>query len=120
AAAIDLRIFPVERFQDLDLSWWGWLLSPEAQVYGVFGGKDHISEKTRISKDALIATVWRVLKHHYDPRRKEWDVDGAAPDLSGPVSSLATLPGWASWDGRRSKKEKQGCVHCHDVNDILR
>jgi hypothetical protein len=120
AAAIDLRIFPVEGFQDLDLSWWGWFLSPDAQVYAVFGGKDHISEKTRISKDALIATVWRVLKHHYDPRRKEWDLDGAVPDLSRPVSSLATLPGWASWDGRRSKKEKQGCVHCHDVNDILR
>src|SRR5436305_5472683 len=42
AAAIDLRIFPVEGFQDLDLSWWGWFLSPDAQVYAVFGGKDHI------------------------------------------------------------------------------
>jgi hypothetical protein len=120
AAAIDLRIFPVEGFQDLDLSWWGWFLSPEAQVYAIFGGKDHVSEKTRISKDALVSTVWRVLKHHYDPRRKEWDVDGPVPDLTGATGSLSTLPGWASWDGKRSKKERQGCVHCHNVNDILR
>jgi serine protease Do len=67
-----------------------------------------------------VATVWRVLKHHYDPRRKAWEVDGPVPDLSGAVASLSTLPGWAAWDRQRSKKEKQGCVHCHDVNDILR
>src|SRR6266478_3578284 len=29
AKDIDLRIFPVEGFQDLDLSWWGYFLSPE-------------------------------------------------------------------------------------------
>jgi len=120
AAAIDLRIFPIEGYQDLDLSWWGWFLSPNAQVYAVFGGKDHISEKTRISKDALVATIWRVLKHHYDPRRSEWNIDGPAPDLTGGIGSLSTLPGWASWDNARSKKERQGCVHCHQVNDILR
>lgn len=120
AAAIDLRIFPLEGFQDLDMSWWGWFLSPDAQVYAVFGGKDHISEKPRISKDALIATAWRVLKHHYDPRRAGWNIDGPVPDLSGPAASLVTLPGWNSWDNRRSVKERQGCVHCHQVNDILR
>ncbi len=120
AAAIDLRIFPVEGYQDLDLSWWGWFLSPEAQVYAIFGGKDHVSEKTRISKAALIATAWRVLKHHYDPRRKDWNIDGPAPDLKGEVVSLAKLPGWTSWDGKRSTRERQGCVHCHEVNDILR
>src|SRR5262245_1638216 len=43
ASNIDLRIFPVEGFVDLDLSWWGWFLSPEGQVYGVFGGRDHVS-----------------------------------------------------------------------------
>src|SRR5206468_2931099 len=29
AQAIDLRMFPIEGFQDFDLSWWGWFLSPE-------------------------------------------------------------------------------------------
>ncbi|HZN65556.1 MAG TPA: thioredoxin family protein, partial [Tepidisphaeraceae bacterium] len=25
---VDLRLFPMEGFQDFDLSWWGWFLSP--------------------------------------------------------------------------------------------
>jgi hypothetical protein len=57
AAAIDLGIFPVEGFADLDLSWWGWFLSPEGRVYGVFGGRDHVSDTTRISTRALIASM---------------------------------------------------------------
>src|SRR3982751_2774589 len=36
ANAADLRILPMEGFQDLDLSWWGYFLSPKGQVYGVF------------------------------------------------------------------------------------
>src|SRR5262245_21534220 len=80
ASAIDLRIFPVEGFADLDMSWWGWFLSPEGRVYGIFGGRDHVSDATRISKPALIASLLRVLAHHYDPRRTEWNVDGPAPD----------------------------------------
>jgi serine protease Do len=47
AAAIDVGIFPLEGFVDLDLSWWGWFLSPEGRVYGVFGGRDHVSDTTR-------------------------------------------------------------------------
>ena len=120
AAAIDLRICPVEGFQDLDLSWWGWFLSPDAQVYSVFGGKDHVSEKTRISKQALIATSMRVLRHHYDPRRQGWNIDGPTPDVRRTFGKLTELPGWTSWNNKRSPKERQGCVHCHQVNDILR
>src|SRR5262245_14470553 len=87
AAAIDSRIFPLEGFVDLDLSWWGWFLSPEGRVYGVFGGRDHVSDATRISKAALIETCFRILAHHYDPRRAQWDIDGPAPDLSGALKS---------------------------------
>jgi len=85
AAAIDLGIFPVEGFADLDLSWWGWSLSPEGRVYGVFGGRDHVSDTTRISTRALIASLLRVLAHHYDSRRAQWDIDGPAPDLAAPL-----------------------------------
>src|SRR5687768_3330195 len=49
AQDVDLRVLPMEGFQDLDLSWWGWFLSPEGRVYGVFGGRDHVSDETRIS-----------------------------------------------------------------------
>src|SRR5688572_26104033 len=40
AEHILLNIFPLEGFQDLDLSWWGYFLSPQGQTYAVFGGKD--------------------------------------------------------------------------------
>jgi hypothetical protein len=121
AAAIDLRIFPVEGFADLDLSWWGWFLSPEGRVYGIFGGRDHVSDATRISKPALIATLLRVLTYHYDPRRPQWNIDGPAPDLNAASKSPRQLPGYEGWvrDAHESVK-KQTCLHCHQVNDILR
>jgi len=121
AADIDFRIFPVEGFADMDLSWWGWFLSPDARVYGVFGGRDHLSDSTRISKAALITSLQRALAHHHDPRRAKWDVDGPAPDLGGPAKSPRQLPGFEGWQSRAHPEEKkQTCIHCHQVNDILR
>jgi serine protease Do len=121
AADIDLRIFPVEGFADLDMSWWGWFLSPEGRVYGVFGGRDDVSDATRISKPALIASLSRVLAHHYDPRRTRWNIDGPAPDLSGALKSPRQLPGYKGWlRGAHPETRKQSCLHCHQVNDILR
>jgi serine protease Do len=121
AAEIDLRVFPVEGFADLDLSWWGWFLSPEGRVYGVFGGRDDVSDATRISKPALIASLKRVLAHHYDPRRAHWNIDGPAPDLSGSAKSARTLPGYEGWlRGAHPETQKQSCLHCHQINDILR
>jgi len=123
AKDIDLRLLPVQGFQDLDLSWWGYFLSPEGRLYGIFGGRDEVSDETRISKAALIATLRRVLAHHYDPRRAGWDIDGPAPDLSGSAVTPAQLPGYPSWAKDR-KFDKQtaeaGCIHCHQVAEILR
>ncbi len=121
AAQIDLRLFPVEGYADLDLSWWGWFLSPAGQVYGIFGGRDHESDATRISKDALIASLRRVLAHHYDPRRPKWDIDGSSPNLTGTPKSPRELPGYEPWfRGAHPETRNQSCIHCHQVNDILR
>jgi serine protease Do len=122
AANIDVRMFPVEGFQDLDLSWWGWFLSPEGNVYGVYGGRDHISDATRISSSGLMTALWRVLNHHYDPRRVSWNIDGPAPDLPGEPKTPRELPGYAAWYEKLHPNEKKAgsCIHCHQVNDILR
>lgn len=121
AAAIDLSIFPVEGFADLDLSWWGWFLSPEGRVYSVFGGRDHVSDTTRISTRALIASMLRVLAHHYDPRRAQWNIDGPEPALGGPAKSPRQLPGHEGWwRNAHESVRQQSCLHCHQVNDILR
>jgi hypothetical protein len=123
ARDIDLRLLPVQGFQDLDLSWWGYFFSPEGRIYGIFGGRDEISDETRISKPALIATLKRVLAHHYDPRRAAWDIDGPAPQLSGALITPMQLPGYPSWskDRRFDKQSAEaGCIHCHQVAEVLR
>jgi serine protease Do len=119
AAQLDLDLLPVEGFQDLDLSWWGWFLSPEGRVYGVFGGRDEISDETRISVAALANTLERILSHHADPRRARWGVDGPAPDRSR-ARRPRDLPGFASWSARAPAEERSSCLHCHQVAEVLR
>lgn len=123
AKDIDLRVLPVQGFQDMDLSWWGYFLSPEGQIYGIFGGRDEVSDETRISKAALINTLKRVLAHHDDPRRKGWEIDGPIPESSGPAQTPVQLPGYTAWSkGRELDRQTQqaGCIHCHQVAEILR
>jgi len=52
----------------------------------VFGGKDHVSDATRISETAFVNSLNRVLKHHYDPRRTSWQIDGEQPPETGRLS----------------------------------
>lgn len=121
ASDLDLRVLPVEGWQDLDLSWWGYCLSPDARTYAIFGGKDEKSDASRISPKALANTLKRVLEHHYDPRRAAWDVDGPAPQLEGDAPTPLTLPGFASWSKRGATSLKNdGCLHCHQVAEVLR
>lgn len=122
AKLIDFRIFPMEGYQDLDLSWWGWILSPEGRVYSIYGGRDNVSDATRISKPSLIRTLQAALAWHADPRREKWNLDLPAPDLSKPKVGPTDLPGFARWDSLRPPREKQNanCIHCHQVADILR
>lgn len=121
ANAMDLRLLPIEGYQDMDLSWWGYLLSPQGQLYAIFGGKDHISDATRISEAALISTLKRVLEHHYDPRREKWNVDGTRPDLTGQMQRPRDLPGHKSWISKTHLEAKQSaCLHCHQVAEVLR
>ena len=120
AAQLDLARLPVAGFQDLDLSWWGWFLSPQAQVYGVFGGRDEVSDGTRISAAALANTLTRVLDHHADPRRAGWALDGAEVPRSVAASSATELHGYANWLAGNREAQSQPCLHCHQVVDVLR
>jgi hypothetical protein len=123
AKDINLGLFPMEKFQDLDTSWWGWFLSPEGRIYGVFGGRDASGDAGRTSKRALIATLKRILNHHHDPRRENWNIDGPVPDLASQKPTIPQdLPGYTNWiekHDRRTHLEKEGCIHCHQVQEIL-
>lgn len=120
ANALDFRVFPVEGFQDLDLSWWGYFMSPEGRVYAIYGGRDEVSDETRISAGSLVTTMGRVLQHHYDPERADWNIDGPAPDWDAIAQPPSALPGFDSWNNATHRSEKTTCIHCHQVADILR
>jgi hypothetical protein len=121
AKSADLRLLPMETFQDMDISWWGYFLSPQGRIYAIFGGKDEVSDATRISPEALASTMKRVLAHHYDPRREKWNIDGVAPDLTGPARNATSLSGYPIWYERGgAETKKQTCIHCHQVAEILR
>jgi membrane-associated protease RseP (regulator of RpoE activity) len=123
AKAVDMRLLPMEGFQDFDLSWWGYFLSPDGRVYGIFGGRDEVSDETRISKPALINVMRRVLAHHNDPRRASWGIDGPAPAIAHAAQTPTQLPGYATWvKGHKFDKQTAaaGCLHCHQVAEVLR
>lgn len=120
---IDLGMLPMAGFQDLDVSWWSWFLSPDGKVYAIYGGRDVSGDTTRTSKASLIATMQRVLAHHYDPRREGWNIDGSTPQPSPKPNTPKDLPGYESWLNVRNHREmvqKHGCIHCHQVAEIMR
>lgn len=120
---VDLRLLPMEGFQDMDVSWWGWLLSPDGQIYSTFGGRDQHGDANRVSKQSLVNTLQRVLAHHYDPRRAQWNIDGPPPKFDGEPTTPIDLPGFDSWLAKGEHKKqftKDGCIHCHQAAEIMR
>ncbi len=118
ASMLDQRFFPYRGYQDLDLSWWAYFMSPEGRIYGIFGGKDHVSDATRISETALANSLRRVLAHHHDPRRESWNIDGPAPNLTAPVAGPRENPAFSRFTDSKPWFAKQTCLHCHQVGDL--
>ena len=124
AALLDERYFPYKTHQDLDLSWWAYFLSSDGEYYGVFGGKDHVSDTTRISEAALVQTMKRILAHHYDPRRKQWGIDLPVGYASRNKSIPEDLRGYSLLKKIRPElnqpfQQHGACIHCHQVGDML-
>jgi membrane-associated protease RseP (regulator of RpoE activity) len=123
AKDVDQRILPMAQFQDMDVSWWSWFLSPEGRIYGVFGGREASGDESRTSKEALIKTMNRVLAHHYDARRPQWDVDGPVPVTEGKPKTIIDSPSFENWLKVRRNAEiykTQNCIHCHQASEIMR
>ena len=120
AFQLDANVLPFEGYQDTDLSWWAYFVSPEGRVYGIFGGRDEVSDASRISEKALVNSLRRVLDHHSDPRRKAWNIDGKAPDPKAKPKSPAKIEGYKAWVERTPHAASQSCLHCHQVGDIVR
>lgn len=117
---VDFRVLSPSH-QDYDLSWWGWFLSDQGALYGVYGGRDEVSDKTRISEKGLIDALTKILAHHYDKRRVSWNLYERVPDPEGSPMTPLRHPGWASWAKRGAKEVAETeCLHCHQVNEIFR
>ncbi len=67
---------------------------------------------------ALVNTLDRVLRHHYDPRSPDWDIDGAIPDPVGPPETPDSLPAYAAFSLERPHFARQECIHCHQIADL--
>lgn len=114
---VDRALLPYVGFQDLDLSWWGYFLDGRV-LLGIYGGRDEVSDATRISVPSLAKTLRRVLDFHYDPRRGAWDVTPPPPAPSWNLPEEA--PGWGPWAARGAKEvDATECLHCHQVNEIV-
>lgn len=121
-AKLDLRYFPIETHQDMDMSWWGYLMNSDGRIYACYGGRDEVSDKTRISLPGFMNVMQRVLDFHYDPRSKDWTgVIGDLPRQYGPgrARTIEKLPGYRNWDKTHQDPKLRECLHCHQVQEIL-
>src|SRR4051794_31521105 len=97
ANAADLRLLPVEGFQDLDLSWWGYFLSPQGEVYGIFGAAmkcrtRRASRKPHSSPPSSASSITTTLLSERIGTLTDPPLSLSA-SRSRPANSLATPPG---------------------------
>jgi hypothetical protein len=96
----DLRLFDF----DYDLTWYCFFLNADETIYGRYGGRDAADAHSRISMKGLRYTLDRALEAHKDPPQP-------APRPVRPVR-VEDLPA--------SRNFRNGCVHCHNVNEFVR
>lgn len=96
----DLSLFEF----DYDVTWAAFFLNTNGKIYGRFGGRDAKGPDTRNSLEGLRFAMTAALEEH----RKN---PTAGPDrpLEKPVY-VEKLP---------TAKQYRGCIHCHQVNEIL-
>jgi hypothetical protein len=117
---LDLARFPAFGYQDLDLPWWFWLLSPQGQVYSVYGGQEQADVSSKVSLEQLAGALDRVVNHHYDPRRPGWNIDGPILPEGEPPTRVFDLPGWPSWAKQYLDAGNSDCLRCHQVAQVER
>jgi hypothetical protein len=100
---VDLNVFEF----DYDLTWAGFFLNPDQEIYGRYGGRDASSPDSRMSLAGLRHALLAALEAHrrHDPPSSP----RAAPQVRS-VEQYAAA-------GRRPAN---ACIHCHQVYDFHR
>ena len=99
----DLNVFEF----DYDLAWTVFLMNASNKIYGRYGGRDARSADSRNSLEGLhFAMAAALAEHRKDPSTKP------APAAKKPVY-VEDFP-------TAKKYYSNGCIHCHQVAEILR
>lgn len=102
-SGLDLNLFEF----DYDLTWAAFFMNASGKVHGRFGGRDAKGPDTRNSLVGLHFAMQMALEEHKrDPDAKPANL-GAQPKY---VENMPTAK--ASYS--------RGCIHCHQVNEIIR
>ena len=98
---VDLNVFEF----DWDLTWAAFFMNASGKVYGRFGGRDAKGPDTRNTLEGLrFALQAALVEHRKDPAAKP-----EAP-MQKPLY-IEQVP---------AAKSYKGCIHCHQVKEILR
>lgn len=94
---------------DYDVTWNGFFLDEDLNVYSRYGGRDHGEPEDRLSKASLLHTMQQVLDVH--GRRDALRREGVA--YVQPVPRETQVPE----DIPFLRQNHRGCVHCHQVRE---
>ena len=100
---VDLDLFDF----DYDLTWMGFFLSADEQVYGRYGGRDPDSPDSRVSLALLRYALQAALERH---RRGQ---GGQPPVRRRPPRTVDDYPA-------TRRLPERACIHCHQVYDLRR
>jgi serine protease Do len=99
----DLNIFEF----DYDLTWTVFLMNASNKIYGRYGGRDAKSADSRNSLEGLhFAMAAALAEHRRDPSAKP--------------AQAAKKPVYVDDFPTAKKYYSNGCIHCHQVAEILR
>ncbi len=119
---VDLDLFDF----DYDLTWMGFFLNADGNVYGRYGGRDAESAESRVSLAGLRYTMEAAFSRH---RRMEIHATKlhkpGAPATGSPVAGAPGL--WETKPPRTVEQypairrlPERACIHCHQVYDLRR
>ncbi len=98
---MDLNVFEF----DFDLTWAAFLMNANDKVYGRFGGRDAKGADTRNSLEGLRFAMQQALTEHRKAPNAKPETPSEKPLYINQVPAA---------------KSYRGCIHCHQVKEILR
>src|SRR6266851_78813 len=109
---------------DFDLTWAGFFLSPEEEIYGRYGGRDAKSADSRVSLAGLRYAMIEALKSHQRRSKILYSKSSLDSSLSGRSISRAFTdksPGnTVDQYPAAQRRVSSSCIHCHQIYDFRR